>query len=139
MSECENEPVSERVSVFGSVFGPECWFVCVCELAASAWLGAAVMEGPLDDHRGARSCSGTEARPQYWGLYVQQDGLPDVKQMDTGGAADSHQGVRKPVLEEVVAGWELGWAVLVSVPVEEVELAVAVHEKASVAVAGIAQ
>lgn len=68
MSECENEPVSEHVSVFGSVFGPECWFVCECELAASASLDAAETEGglPLDDYRGAGSWSGTEAQPHYW-------------------------------------------------------------------------
>lgn len=106
MSECENEPVSERGSVSESVFGPERWFVCVCELAASAWLGAVETEGglPLDDHRGAEACSGTEAQPQYWRLSVQQDVSPDVKQV---GAADSRQGVSKPALEEVVAGWEL--------------------------------
>lgn len=135
VSERENEPVAEPVSVFG----PECWFVC--ELAASAWLGAAETEGrlPLDDYTGAVSCSEAEARPHYWGLSVQWDESPDVKQVDTVGAADSRRGVSKSALEEVVAGWELGWAVPVTGPVEEVELVAAVLEKASVAVAGIAQ
>lgn len=140
MSECESEPVSELVSVFGSAFGPESWFVCVCELAASAWLGAVEIEArlPRDDYRGERSCSGTEARPHYWGLSVQWDGSPDVKQVDTVRAAGSRQGVSEPALEEMVAGWEWGWAVAVTGPVEEEEEA-AVLEKASVAVAGIAQ
>lgn len=137
MSECENEPVSERESVSGSVFGPEYWFVCECELEASAWLGAAETEGglPLDDYRGAGSCAGTEAQAHYWRLSVQQHGSPDVKKV---WAADSHQGVSKPALEEVVAGWGLGWAVTVSVPVQGVEQGVAALEKASVAVADTA-
>ena len=65
VSEYENEPVSECVSVFGSVFGPECWSVCVCELAASAWPGAGEVEPhlPLDDYRGKESCSGIEDQP----------------------------------------------------------------------------
>ena len=87
MSECENEVVS--VSAFGSVFGPESWFVC--ELAASAWLGAAETEGrlPLDDYRGAESCCETETLQHYWGLSVQKDGSPDVKQVGTVRATDS--------------------------------------------------
>lgn len=147
VSVCENEPVSERESVSGSVFGPECWFVCVCETAAFAWPGAAekVVHLPLHDYRGAGSWSGTDAQPHYWGPSLQEDGLPDVMQVDTVGAADSHQRVSKPALEEVVAGWELGWAALETGPlkaifaVKVVELVVAALEKASVAAAGIAQ
>lgn len=132
----ESEPVSERVSVSGCVFGPECWFVYVCVLAASALSGAAekVARLPLHDYRGAGSWAGTDAQPHYWGLSVQEDGLPDVTQVDTVGAADSHQRVSKPAVEEVVAGWELGWAVLefesvkATVAVKVVELVVAVLE-----------
>lgn len=141
MSECENEPVSEQVSVFGSLFGPECWFVCVCELAVSAWLGAVEMEGrlPLDDCRGAGSCSETADLQHCWGLSVQKDGSPDVKQVGIVRATDSRHGASKPAVQEVVAEWELGWAVPVTGSVEELELVVAALEKASVAVAGTAQ
>lgn len=139
VSECENEPVGERLSVFGCVLGPECRFACVCERAAHAWLGAAEMEGrlPLDGYNGARPCSGTAALQHYRGVSVQKDGSPDVKQVDTVRAADSR--LSKSALKEVVAGWESGWALPVSGPVEEVELAAAALEKASAAVAGIAQ
>lgn len=72
VSVCENEPVPEDVSVSGSVFGPECWFVCVCVLAATAWCGAAgkVVHLPPHDYRGAGSWSGTDAQPHYLGLSV---------------------------------------------------------------------
>lgn len=101
--------MSECVFVFGSVFGPGCWFVCVYEPAASAWPGAEEMEWCLllDDYRGGGSCSGTEAQLHYWRLSVQEDGSPDAKQVDSVGAADSHQGVSKLALWEVVAGGEL--------------------------------
>jgi len=81
VSEYENEFVSELGSVFGSVFGLDSWSVCVCELAASAWLGAVEMEGHLrlDDCRVAHSCSVTEAQPHYWGLTVKGAESPDVK------------------------------------------------------------
>lgn len=96
MFECENEPVSEGASVSGSGFGPESWFVCVCEPAASAWLGAAETGGrlPRDDCRWA----GTGALQHYRCLSVQRDGSPDMKQVDPVGAADSHQGASQPVL-----------------------------------------
>lgn len=127
--------------VFGSVIGPECWSVCVCELAAFAWLDAVEREVrlSLDDYRGAELCSETEAQPRYSGLFVQQGCSPDVKQVDTVVAADYRQGVSKPALEDVVAGWELGWAAPVIGSVEEAELVVAVLETAAVAVAGIVQ
>lgn len=66
---------------------------------------------------------------------MQRDGSPDVKQV--GLTADSPQGITKPAL--VLDGWELGWAVLISGPVEEVELVVAALEEVAVVVAGIAQ
>lgn len=66
-SECENVFVSEPLSVFGSVFEPDCWFVCVCELSASAWHAAVAMEGHLQlgDCRAAGSCSVSEAQLNY--------------------------------------------------------------------------
>lgn len=136
MSECENEPVSEHVSVFGSVFGTEYWFVCACEQAAFAWLGAVEMEGPLplNCYRWAESCSETEAWPHYWGLPVQWDRSPVVKPV--GLVADFPHEVSKLALEEVGAEWKLCRAPPVIESVEKVELVVV---KSSVAAADIAQ
>ena len=70
---------------------------------------------------------------------MQEDGSPGVKQVDTVSGADCPLGVSKTALQEVVAGWALQGAVPVTEPAEEVEQVVDALEKASAAVAGIAQ
>lgn len=107
VSECENEPVSEPASGFGSVFGPDCLFVCGCVLAASVWPGVVETEGHQQqgDCRRAALCSETPSC--YWGLTVQEVGSAGVQEADTVREADCHPEGSQPVVEEVVVLWEL--------------------------------
>lgn len=59
------------------------------------------------------SCSGTDGRLQRGGPSGQRDGSPGVKQADIVQAGESRRWGSEPASQEVVAGWERGWAALV--------------------------